>query len=74
MIAQINTIPDKDEQQTLINEAKLEKAQGLHERSKQIDKALPISIRQVNKNGMPIQQAQCHSARWTWVQFIKRWV
>ena len=46
-IAQINTLPDKDEQQTLINEAKLEKAQGLHERSKQIDKALPISIRQV---------------------------
>ena len=47
MIAQINTIPDKDEQQTLINEAKLKKAQGLQERSKQIDKALPISVRQV---------------------------
>ena len=49
MIAQSNTIPDKGEQQTLINEAKLEKAQELQERAKQIEEALPISTRQVIK-------------------------
>ena len=43
MIAQSNSFPDKGEQQTLINEAKLEKAQELQERSKQIEEALPIS-------------------------------
>ena len=47
-IAQSNTIPDKSEQQTLINEAKLEKAQKLQEHSKQIE-ALIISTRQVIK-------------------------
>ena len=36
MIAQSNTIPDKGEQQTLINEAKLGKAQEPQESSKQM--------------------------------------
>ena len=48
-IAQSNTIPDTGEQQTLINEAKLEKTQKLQERSKQIEEALPISTRHVIK-------------------------
>ena len=42
MITQSNTVPDKGEQQTLLNEAELEKAQELRERSKQIEEALPI--------------------------------
>ena len=37
MIVQSNTMPDKGEQQTLINEIKLEKAQELQERAKQIE-------------------------------------
>ena len=47
MIAQSKTIPDKDEQKTLINEVKLEEAQELQERSKQIEEALPISTTQL---------------------------
>ena len=49
MTAHSNTIPDKGKQQTLINEAKLEKVQELQERSKQIEEVLPISTRQVIK-------------------------
>ena len=49
MAAQSNTIPDKGKQQTLINEAKLEKVQELQKHSKQIEEVLPISTRQVIK-------------------------
>ena len=49
MIAQGNTFSDKGQQQTLIYEEKLEKAQELQEGSKQIEEALPISTRQVFK-------------------------
>ena len=34
MVVQSNTFPDKEEQQSLINEAKLKKQQELQERSK----------------------------------------
>ena len=47
MVIQSNTLPDKEEQQSLINEAKLEKQQGLQERSKRIEDALPVATKQV---------------------------
>ena len=47
MVIQSNTLPDKKEQQSLINEAKLEKQQGLQERSKRIEDALPVATKQV---------------------------
>ena len=62
MIAQYNTIPDKGEQQTLINEAKLEKAQELQERSKQIEEALPISTWQVIKQTKMVGASNCLNA------------
>ena len=62
MIAQCNTIPDKGEQQTLINEAKLEKARELQERSKQIEEALPISTRQVIKQTKMVGASNCLNA------------
>ena len=46
MVIQSNTLPDKEEQQSLINEAKLEK-QGLQERSKRIEDALPVATKQL---------------------------
>ena len=63
MVVQSNTLPDKEEQQSLINEAKLEKQQELQERSKRIEDALPVATKQVylastaNKNGRCIQLA-----------------
>ena len=63
MVIQSNTLPDKEEQQSLINEAKLEKQQELQERSKRIEDALPVATMQVylastaNKNGRCIQLA-----------------
>ena len=64
MTAQSNTIPDKGEHQTLTNEAKLEKAWELQERSKQIEEALLVSMRQVIKqtNGRRIQLAHCNTS------------
>lgn len=47
MVIQSNTLPDKEEQQSLINEAKLEKQQELQERSKRIEDALPVATKQV---------------------------
>ena len=49
MIAQSKTIPDKDEQQTLINEAKIEKQRDIQERSKRIEDSLPAATKQVIK-------------------------
>ena len=43
------TIPDKDEQQTLINEAKIEKHRDIQERSKRIEDSLPAATKQVVK-------------------------
>ena len=47
-IAQGKTIPDKDEQKTLTNKAKLEKAEEQQERSKPKEEALPVT-RQIIK-------------------------
>ena len=46
----------------LINEAKLEKAQELQERSKQIEEALPISTRQIIKQTKMVGAANWLSA------------
>ena len=47
MVTQSNTLPDKEQQQALIDEAKLEKQQEQQDRSKRIEDALPISTKQV---------------------------